>query len=152
MPLPVADVNKRPVVFVDMLSPMLSDVYRAFDALFVLTSKVVAGHTRPDVLTLLEQSGMHTVADNLHAKWATPYDADSNLEDEVDAWHATCDDRTPTSFLIVTTPGRSKQLGHILQDYAVAFDGPVSNDVNYMEACRVLHSQTSLHPFNPDGY
>ncbi len=152
MPLPLADFDKRPVIFVDFLTPMLSDLYRAFDTLFVLTSKVAAGQTHSDVLTLLGQSGVRTVADNLHAKWATPHDADSNLEDEVDAWHGTCDDRTPTSFLIVTKRDRGETLGHTLLQYAVLFDGPAFDNANYLNACRILHSQVTFEPFNPDWY
>jgi hypothetical protein len=152
MPLPLADFDKKPVIFIDVLTPMLSDLHRAFDTLFVLTSKVVAGQTHPDVLMLLEHSGMHTVADNLHAVWATPYDADSNLEDEVEAWHATCNDRTPTSYLVVTSRKRGESLEHILKAYAVMLDGPVCHDEDYIEACRILHSQSTFEPFNSDWY
>lgn len=152
MPLPLADFDKNPVIFVDGLTPILSDLHGAFNTLFVLTSKIAAGRTRLDVQSILEQSSMHTVANNLHARWATPYDADSNLEDEIEAWHGTCDDRTPTSFLIVTNSDRCETLGHTLRQYAITLDGPVIDNAKYIEACHVLHSQTSFAPFDSDWY
>ncbi len=152
MPLPLADSDKRPIIFVDVITPMLSDLYRAFDTLFVLTSKIVAGQTHPDVLSLLKRSGMHTVANNLHASWATPYDADSSLGDEVDAWHATDTDRTPKSYLIVTTRERGDCLDHILAAYAIVLEGPQFTNPDYLNACRILHSQVSFIPFNTEWY
>ncbi len=166
MPLPLADIDKRPVIFLDSLgarteagevyllvkSPLIIDLFRSFNALYVLTSNVVQYRSYDEMVSVLVNTGRTLIAQNLHPNWVTPWDTDSTLEEEVEAWHAGCNDRTPTSFLIVTTPERSKQLGHILMDYTVAFDGPVFNEVNYMAACRVLHSQTSFQPFNPDHY
>jgi hypothetical protein len=152
MPLPLADFDKRPVVFIDALSPMLSEVYRAFDVLFVLTSNVARGRSREAVASLLEQAGLSVISQHLAAEWATPYEADSNLEEQVEAWHATARDRTPTSYLVVTTKERGACLGHTLMAYAVVLEGPRFTNADYLNACRVLHSQVTFEPFNPDWY
>ena len=154
MPLPLADFDKQPVVFLDTLAPFVADLYRAFNVRFVLTSNVMAGRTHSEAVALLVQLCMPVVANNLSDEWATSCDdnPDSNLEDEVDAWHATARDRTPTSYLIITTPERIQHMGHILREYAVAVGGPDFNDDTYIDACRVLHSQLSFKPFSPDWY
>jgi hypothetical protein len=142
---PLADINKLPVIFLDTLgafrdgsegrlrnpSPVIADLQRAFDALFVLTSNVVAGHSRDEISQLLVGGGFQSVSQNLHEQWATP--CVSTLANEVEAWHATAIDRTPTSYLIVTTKERSIALGH-LADYTLVHNGPflmVSPEVVY---------------------
>jgi hypothetical protein len=148
MPLPLADFNKRPVVFVDVLSPALGDLYRAFDVLFVMTSNVTKRRSREAMASILAAAKFPLVARHLHADWTTPYVTDSDLGEEVDAWHAAVNDRTPTTYLIVTSTERGASLGHILKNYSVAVSGPDY----YIEACRILHSQLSFEPFNPDWY
>lgn len=151
MPLPLADFDKRPVVFVDVLTPMLTDLYRAFDVQFVLTSNVIAGQARNKVELHLVEASLISVARNLHENWASPWDCDSTLNEEVEAWHASNFDSTPTSYLIVTTKERGERLDHILAAYAVIVDGQ-STRSNYFEACRILHSQTSFVPFDSNWY
>lgn len=152
MPLPVASINKRAVVFVDTLSPMLSDIYRAFDVQFVLTSNVASGRSLDAALLLLAQAGLPVISQHLAADWSTPHDADSNLEEQVDAWHATVRDRTPTSYLVVTTNERGEVLGDVLRSYAVIVDDTRLITASYVDACRILHSQLSFDSFNPDWY
>lgn len=152
MPLPVADFDKRPVVFVDALVTFLADLYRAFDVQFVLTSNVAAGPARSKVASALVQAGFPLVAQHFHADWATPYEADSDLGEQVQAWHATVADRTPTSYLVITTKERAVSLDHILADYAVVINGQHDTDVDYVKACQILHSQTSFELFNSDWY
>lgn len=152
MPLPLAEFNKLPVVFIDVLSPILADLHRAFDVRFVLTSNIVAGGTRDAMVKQLDMAGLITVAGNLDARWVTPYDADANLEDEIDAWHATACDRTPTAFLVITNKARGACLSHILTEYTVVLEAPHFTDEEYLNACRILHSQLTFEPFNPDYY
>lgn len=152
MPLPLADFNKNPVIFVDILSPALADLYRAFDVRFVLTSNVSKGRPREEIVSWLTRTRLPLVAENLHEAFRTPWDSIAGLEDEVEAWHATAADRTPTAYLIVTSPERGASLGRFLRDYAVALSGPDFSEENYIQACRILHSQTTFKPFNPDWY
>lgn len=65
MPLPLADFDKKPVIFTDVLTPMLSELYRAFDVQFVLTSNVTAGQARNEVESHLVQASLISVARNL---------------------------------------------------------------------------------------
>lgn len=166
MPLPLADVDKRPVIFLDSMgactsageaflltrSPLIIDLFRSFNALYVLTSNIVQYRSCAEMVSVLKNTGRALIAQNLHPEWVTPWDIDSTLEEEVEAWHATRTDRTPNSYLIVTTAERSQHLGHILKEYAVVFHGPIFNNASYLEACRILHSQLSFAPFNPDWY
>ena len=113
MPFPLADINKRPAVFLDCLgsdstqagqslpvpSQLIADLHRAFDALYVLTSNVFAGRLHEEVVLALEHCGLQLVAKNLHTNWSTPFDSDSNLAEQIEAWHATKADRTPTSYV-----------------------------------------------------
>lgn len=166
MPLPLADVDKRPVVFLDSLgansahsglspqaaSRFIADLYCAFDALYVLTSNVAAGRSHEEVISELEQYGLLQVAKNLHANWSTPFDLDSDLAEQIEAWHATSADRTPTSYVIIAAAERGVSLqGDGLAEYAVLFDD-VFTEADYKKACQVLHSQLSFDPFDPDWY
>jgi hypothetical protein len=166
MPLPLADVDKRPIVFLDSLganaahsglspqaaSRFIADLYRAFDALYVLTSNVAAGSSHEEVISELEQHGLLLVAKNLHTNWSTPFDVDSDLAEQIEAWHATSADRTPTSYVIIAPAERGAGLqGDSLAEYAVLFDG-VFTEADYKKACQILHSQLSFQPFNSDWY
>lgn len=166
MPLPLADVGKRPVVFLDspgagvtQVSPLqhaatkfIADLHRAFDALYVLTSNVAAGRSHEEVISELEQHGLDLVAINLHQEWATPCDRDSNLGEEIEAWHATSADRTPTSYVIIAPAERGAGIqGDSLAEYAVLFDGAFT-EADYKKTCQILHSQLSFDPFDPDWY
>lgn len=165
MPLPLADVDKRPIVFLDALSgsstrpgissrgaQLIADLHRAFDALYVVTSNVAAGRSHEEVVSTLEQDGLLLVAKNLHYEWATPCDRDSNLAEEIEAWHATSADRTPTSYVIVAATARGAGLqGDSLAEYAVLFDGFFA-EADYKKACQILHSQISFEPFDPEWY
>jgi len=166
MPFPLADINKRPVVFLDSLganaahsglslpvpSQLIADLHRAFDALYVLTSNLSAGHTHEEVVSALEQCGLQLVAKNLHMNWSTPFDLDSNLAEQIEAWHATKADRTPTSYVIITPAERGASLqGDSLAEYAIVFDD-VFTEADYKKACLILHTQISFEPFNPDWY
>jgi len=151
---PIGALDKRPVVFVDVLTPMLPDLYRAFDVQFVLTSNVFTGHVREVAASALVQAGLPLAAQHLHVEWLTPWDPDLNcsLDEEVDAWHAAAAGSTPTAFLIVASTERVQALSQTLRSYAIASDDPSSRSMNYIEACRILHSQTTFEPFNPDWY
>lgn len=166
MPFPLADINKRPVVFLDSLgvsstqvgplqqaaTQFIADLYRAFDALYVLTSNVAAGRSHEEVVSALEQCGVPLVAKNLHTNWSTPFDVDSDLAEQIEAWHATSSDRTPTSYVIIALAERGESIqGDGLAEYAVLFDG-VFTQSDYIKSCQILHSQLSFEPFDPDWY
>jgi hypothetical protein len=163
---PLADINKRPVVFVDaagagapqagasqqVASQLIADLYRAFDAHYVLTSNVVTGRSREEIVSQLEQCGLPLVARNLHQDWATPCNRDSNLAEEIEAWHSTSADRTPTSYVVIAPAERGASLqGDGLAEYAVLFDD-VFTEADYKKACQILHSQLSFEPINTDWY
>lgn len=151
---PIGALDKRPVVFVDVLTPMLPDLYRAFEVQFVLTSNVLTGHCREGAASVLVKARLSIVAQHLHAEWLTPWAPDLNcsLDEEVEAWHASAAGNTPTAFLIVASTERVQALSQTLRSYAIASDGLSSLSMNYIEACRILHSQTTFEPFNPDWY
>lgn len=160
---PLADIDKPPVIFLDTIgahqhslddssrnpSPVLADLQRAFDARFVLTSNVVQGHSRDEILSLLVNGGFQSVAQNFHEQWSTP--AMPTLVNEIEAWHASAADRTPTSYLIITTTTRAVALGYLAK-YTLVHTGPFLNMFDYLNSCEILHSQTSFAPFNPDWY
>lgn len=157
---PLADINKRPVVFLDSLgarspqaaSELIADLHRAFDALYVLTSNVFTGRSHEEIISALEQCGLPLVARNLHANWSTPFDLDSDLAEQIEAWHATSADRTPTSYVVIAAAERGVGLqGDGLAEYAVLFDD-VFTEADYKKACQILHSQLSFDPFDPDWY
>jgi hypothetical protein len=166
MPLPLADVDKRPVVFLDSLgagatqvgplqqaaTKFIADLHRAFDVLYVLTSNVAAGRSHEEVISELEQHGLLLVAKNLHTNWSTPFDVDSDLAEQIEAWHATSSDRTPTSYVIIAPAERGASIqGDSLAEYATLFDG-IFTEADYKKACQILHSQLSFEPFNSDWY
>lgn len=163
---PLADINKRPIVFLDSLGApdiaeapavkvgpsLIGDLHRSFNALYVLTSTVVQGRSQEDMLSALEASGLELVACNLHSEWATPTDMDANVAEEVEAWFATSVDRTPSSYLIVANAARGLSLQENgLAEYSVLFCNGFSES-DYRKACQILHSQLSFEPFNSDWY
>lgn len=157
---PIADINKRPVVFLDSLgagpaeaaSQFIADLHRAFNVLYVLTSNVFSGRSHDEVVLALEESGLHLVGKHLHTEWSTPFDHDSDLAEQIEAWHAISTDRTPTSYVVIATAERGTSLqANGLAEYAVLFDRLFTQS-DYLKSCQVLHSQLSFEPFNSDWY
>jgi hypothetical protein len=157
---PIADINKRPVVFLDSLgagpaeaaTQFIADLHRAFDVLYVLTSNVFSGRSHDEVVLALEESGLQLVSNNLHTEWSTPFDQDSDLAEQIEAWHAISTDRTPTSYVIIAAAARGASLQvNGLAEYAVLFDD-VFTQLDYLKSCQILHSQLSFEPFNSDWY
>lgn len=163
---PLADINKRPIIFLDSLGApdiveaptmkaglsLINDLHRTFNALYVLTSAIVQGRSQEDVLSALNASGHELVASNLHREWATPTDLDSDVAEEVEAWFATSADRAPSPYLIVAQAARGMCLQvNGLAEYSVLFCDRFS-EPDYRKACQVLHCQLSFEPFNPDWY
>lgn len=157
---PLADINKRPVVFLDSLgarpteaaSQFIADLHRAFDVFYVLTSNVFSGRSHGEVVSALEQRGLQMVAKNLHTDWSTPFDHDSDLAEQIEAWHAISTDRTPTSYVVIATAERGMSLqANGFAEYAVLFDGLFAQS-DYLKSCQILHSQLSFEPFKSDWY